>query len=580
MTFTPPGPGTWEQDTSHCPPAATPLYQRLASTTMTAAYRDVFAQWGGPLETMEVRFVDAKMYRRLVPLVGADRTGPPPPRPVLWLATRLHPAFRRRNRAALEMLSARPYLTEIDGWLGGERDVWIDRNRALQAIEPHALTDVELAGHLDLVGAHVYAGWDRHHHLHGSDMGPIGDLIAHTTTWGLDPVAVMELLRGASPATTEVRTHGRRIATALRAGGVDPSTITSLTDARVVPAAAEALDAYLDLYGWRVMTSYDVEGLTVNELPSATCALIRSCAELEAGDVEAPATDPAMLRQQVPSDHRDRFDQLLTDARRAYGVRDDNGPLTAEWPLGLARRAYLEAGRRLAEAGRLSDPAHVFELDIDEAADVLRGATAPSADDLAERASRRAEQARATAPARLGPALPPPDPSVFPRGTRRAMEIIVAAVSNLEPDPTVRRDDLHGLGIGAGTHRGTARVAIDPERVLDEMEPGDVLVAPWTAPTYNAVLAMAGAVVVQEGALLCHAAVMARELGIPAVVGCHRAMALIGDGDLIEVDAAAGAVTVVERRSGGGQPSFVRPRLRLRTPWAMRSSSSMSANRT
>ena len=101
MSFTPPGPGTWEHDTSHCPPAATPLYQRLASTTMTAAYRDVFAQWGGPLETMEVRFVEAKMYRRLVPLVGADRTGPPPPKPVLWLATRLHPAFRRRNRAAL-----------------------------------------------------------------------------------------------------------------------------------------------------------------------------------------------------------------------------------------------------------------------------------------------------------------------------------------------------------------------------------------------------------------------------------------------------------------------------------------------
>ena len=135
------------------------------------------------------------------------------------------------------------------------------------------------------------------------------------------------------------------------------------------------------------------------------------------------------------------------------------------------------------------------------------------------------------------------------------MEIIVAAVSNLEPDPAVQRDDLHGLGIGAGTHRGTARVAIDPERVLDEMEPGDVLVAPWTAPTYNAVLAMAGAVVVQEGALLCHAAVMARELGIPAVVGCHRAMSLIGDGDLVEVDAAAGAVTVVERRTAEVSPA-------------------------
>ncbi|MGH9270105.1 MAG: PEP-utilizing enzyme, partial [Ilumatobacteraceae bacterium] len=49
--------------------------------------------------------------------------------------------------------------------------------------------------------------------------------------------------------------------------------------------------------------------------------------------------------------------------------------------------------------------------------------------------------------------------------------------------------------------------------------------------------------------LLCHAAVMARELGIPAVVGCRRAMELIGDGDLIDVDATGGAVTVIERRA-------------------------------
>ena len=100
-----------------------------------------------------------------------------------------------------------------------------------------------------------------------------------------------------------------------------------------------------------------------------------------------------------------------------------------------------------------------------------------------------------------------------------------------------------------------ARVATDPDRVLDVMEPGDVLVAPWTAPTYNAVLAIAGAVVVQEGGLLCHAAVMARELEIPAVIGCRGAMTLIGDGDLIDVDAGSGEVRVVRGpcRSGTAQ---------------------------
>jgi pyruvate,water dikinase len=97
-------------------------------------------------------------------------------------------------------------------------------------------------------------------------------------------------------------------------------------------------------------------------------------------------------------------------------------------------------------------------------------------------------------------------------------------------------------------YRGVARVATDPDAVLETMEPGDVLVAPWTAPTYNAVLAIAGAVVVQEGGLLSHAAVMARELGIPAVIGCRRAMDLIGDGGVIDVDADAGEVRLVARR--------------------------------
>ena len=544
LTFEAPGPGTWERDLSHCPPSATLVFRRIASTTMTEAYRGVFAEWGAPLETMEVRFVHGKMYRRLVPLVGADRTAPPPPKSVLWLATRLHPAFRRRERLARRTLAERPYLDVVDGWHGGEREAWIDRNLAVQAVEPDALDDAGLANHLLAVDEHCVKGWIRHHQLHGSDLGPIGDLLAHGTSWGLDPVALLGLLHGASPASCEGRSHGRRIAEALRAAGIDPATVTSLDDVRRDPTAGEALDAYLELFGWRLVTSYDIDGLTTGELPSATCTLIRACA-VEAADVATP--DPTTLREQVPTDDRARFDELLADARRAYGMRDDNGPLTAEWPEGLLRRAFLEGGRRLAGRGRLDEERHVFELETAEVAAALVGDPAPSAADAADRAALRLREAEADGPNLLGPPMPPPDTSAFPRGTRRVMNIIIAAVSNLEADPKVASGDLRGLGIGAGSHRGVARVALDPDRVLDVMEPGDVLVAPWTAPSYNAVLAIAGGIVVQEGGLLSHAAVMARELGIPAVIGCRGAMTLIGDGDLVDVDAGAGEVRVVER---------------------------------
>ncbi len=546
VKFEPPGPGTWEHDLSHCPPAATPLFQRVASTTMTTTYRAVFERWGAPLDTMEVCFVEGKMYRRLVPLVGADRSGPPPPNAVLWLATRLHPAFRRRERLARKTLSERPYIDVVAGWYAGERAAWVDRNLALQAIDPATLDDAALARHVEVLDDHLVQGWERHHELHGSDLGPIGDLLAHGRQWGLNPVAVMELLRGASPATLEGQQHGRRMADALAAAGVEPTTVTSIAEIRAVPDASAALDDYLEQFGWRVVTSYDIEGLTIGELPSATCALVRACATEGAVSTSA---DPAAVRALVPESDRAMFDELLDDARRAYGMRDDNGPLTAEWPMGLLRRAFLEAGGRLAASGRLHEADHVFELDSAEVATTLRGASSRSADEAARRAEHRRRQAATAPPPVLGPPLPPPDTSAFPPAIRRVMNIIIAAVSNLEVDPATASQDLRGLGIGAGVHRGVARVATDPDRVLDVMEPGDVLVAPWTAPTYNAVLAIAGAVVVQEGGLLCHAAVMARELEIPAVIGCRGAMTLVGDGDLIDVDADTGEVRVVQRAS-------------------------------
>ena len=97
VTWEAPGPGSWERDLSHAPPAGTPLFRRIMRTAITTSYRDVFADYGAPLETIRVEFVRGGMYRRLVPLVGADRGDRPPPKPVLWLASRLHPGLRARN---------------------------------------------------------------------------------------------------------------------------------------------------------------------------------------------------------------------------------------------------------------------------------------------------------------------------------------------------------------------------------------------------------------------------------------------------------------------------------------------------
>ena len=87
----------------------------------------------------------------------------------------------------------------------------------------------------------------------------------------------------------------------------------------------------------------------------------------------------------MPEEHREEFDALLADARIGYSVRDERGVYSDIWASGLMRRAALAAGRRLAAAGRLHDAEHIVFADIDEMCALVEGASAPTADELAER---------------------------------------------------------------------------------------------------------------------------------------------------------------------------------------------------
>lgn len=540
----PPGPGSWVLDASHGPPNPTPFFRRIAVENTAPAYRRVLAELGGALDTIDIAFVHGAMYRRLVPLVGArfDR-GKVPPRPILWATCRALPAFRSRERTARRTITEQPQRAVIDGWYATERQQWIDRNLELQAVDPATLDDAGLAEHLRRLNSYIVSSWTRHHELHAYDLGPIGDMLSHANAWSLDPVDVMSLLRGSSPATTEARAHAERIAAALRAGGVDPSAVSDVATIRSVPAAAESLDSYLEIFGWRLIVSYDLEGQTLHELPSAICSIVRSAAEPH---VETALDHEMEARLRSEAADPELFDELLDLARKAYGVRDDNGPLTWEWPAGLLRRAYLQAGTVLAGAGRLADASHVFELDVPELAAVLDGGSTPSAEAISNRARHRDWEATLDPPVYLGaPPAPDADLSALTPGLQRLMGAIVTAATLLEPEADHQLAPLQGLGIGEATYRGIARVADDPLRAIEELQPGEILVAPFTAPSYNAVLSIAGGLVVQEGGLLSHAAVMARELEISAVVGCVDAMTRIASGDTIEIDPAAGSVRVV-----------------------------------
>lgn len=536
-TWEKPGPGTWELDSSHAGAAPGPVQRAIYEGCLEQGMREGFEMFGTPLRTMQMRWVNGKFYRRLVPLIGGGRDLPTPPAAVLWVATRVHPAFRREEKKAKRSFLGKIWRDEIRRWDEEWKPALVKKNLELTDVEVASLDDGALADHLDEVYEHVLTNTVLHFRLHVSDMGPLGNLMVSLEDWGLHRDEAFKALIAASPATREPAEQLRAVASALRDGGVDPATIRTLGDVRAVPAAADRLDEYLRFHGNRMTTGYDVEDRTLLELPDVIVASIRGAATRPAHDVgDAVETSIAALREQVPAEHRVELDDLIDDARLSYGLRDENGPLTYEWPAGLLRRAMLECGRRVG-----LDP---FELHLDELASLMRGGEGPSTEEIARRAEERRWWATLEAPAHLGPAQSLPPHTAMTEYLGRITKVILAVVDSLEALKS--NPPLQGMGIGSEIYTGTARVVRDAVEALSTMEPGDVIVAPYTAPTYNAVLSMAGAIVTEEGGLLCHAAVIARELGLPAVIGAIDAMTLIPDGARVEVDPVAGVVRILE----------------------------------
>lgn len=194
----------------------------------------------------------------------------------------------------------------------------------------------------------------------------------------------------------------------------------------------------------------------------------------------------------------------------------------AIWVLRALLREY---GRRLTEAGVFDTPDDVFYLLVDEI-DAL------PADVSGLVARRRAEQRR------LAGIVPP---TVFS--------------GSWEPSPSsaaalAAGDTLRGVGVCGGRVRGRVRI-VRPE-TIDDLQPGEILVAEVTDVGYTAAFCYAAAVVTELGGPMSHAAVVAREFGFPCVVDAQGATRFLPPGALVEVDGATGEIHVVELASEDG----------------------------
>ncbi|MBT2594360.1 PEP/pyruvate-binding domain-containing protein [Arthrobacter sp. ISL-72] len=236
------------------------------------------------------------------------------------------------------------------------------------------------------------------------------------------------------------------------------------------------------------------------------------------------------------------FTRMLRWAQAPAPVREDAlADVGLGWP--LMRRMLRELGGRLVAAGVITEPDDVFWLRHGEISSAVgfgladpagpAAITGPErpvlAESVDERRLRWRGQRKAAAPQML--------PEI--RWLQRSLAGMMPEGSQDQPGNTIK-----GVGARQGRVRAPARVLAGPED-FPRMRPGEVLVARITTPAWTPLFAMASAVVTDVGGPLSHSSIVAREYGIPAVLGTGVATRRIASGQQIEVDGEAGTVTIV-----------------------------------
>jgi len=313
--------------------------------------------------------------------------------------------------------------------------------------------------------------------------------------------------------------------------------------ANASPEFSEAFGGFLAEFGQRGPNEWDIRAVSWEAGPDQVLALVDSMRHLpdedspDARHARLEATRQAAadrIRAALPDDaSRQSFDVALASSARTIPLREKT-KLIAVTTINEVRLALRELGRRGVTAGYYAAPEDVMmllesELD-DYVADPARFAPV-----IAERLAQYLALFEIEPPFIIDT-----DPAPLPRWPRRARP---------RPAPAKTGEVLKGIGGSAGQFQGRARVAMDLPAAM-ALEPGEILVAPLTDAAWTPLFLVAGAVVVDVGALNSHAVVVSRELGIPCVLSLQDGTARLRDGMELAVDGTAGTVTVIS----AGQP--------------------------
>jgi pyruvate,water dikinase len=308
------------------------------------------------------------------------------------------------------------------------------------------------------------------------------------------------------------------------------------------PEFSAKFDAFLYEFGYRGPNEWDIGSDTWETRPELALGLVNS---MRAMGPEGDPNERAAIAAAVADSATARAEALLADnpealatfhlavpaSRRGAGWRE-RGKANCVRVLHEARVAMNELGRRMHAAGHLTHPKQVFQL-LDSELDVFAVSPEKFGAVLNEREAEWKNLFGLDLPLFIDTSNGLP-----PLSSLKKLGEGVAAT------PLAVGESIQGLGSSAGIARGRACIVLTPDQAGD-LEPGDVLIAPQTDPSWTPLFVVAAAVVTDVGAPNSHAMIVSRELGIPCAAGATGATTRIPNGAMVEVDGTTGTVTVV-----------------------------------
>ncbi|MDE3075606.1 MAG: phosphoenolpyruvate-utilizing protein [Chloroflexota bacterium] len=368
------------------------------------------------------------------------------------------------------------------------------------------------------------------------------------------------LLRGYDNKVFEVDRALWRLARAADEAGL--ASAIARGDAQQVIPALEASEAgrqwlkdfrtLLDEDGWRLQRMAEINLPSWVEDPTPALQIVRKFIESGADfDLDRKREQLARERHEAqqavlvrvrPAD-RDWFSTLMSVAERTGAFSEEHNHYLDLYTHAMIRRTVLGIGRRLVKAGTIDQAEDTLFLIPEELRRVLGAPGFHRLQGLvAERREAWQSWQRTENPPLLGTlSLEEAVGQLVISKDPIALKVVVGAMPKVDPDV---KADLYGVCGSPGVAEGTARVILDESR-LGEVQPGDILVAATTSPSWTSVFAFIKGVVVDRGASLSHAAVVGREYGIPVVMNVFEGTKKIHSGQRIRVDGTGGHVFIL-----------------------------------